>query len=282
MCFESNIGLDISIDETCFDNGELYTILTNKAGKGKKGTLIAIVKGTQTDFVCHHLLKIPEDKRLQVRTITLDMASNMYNIARRCFPRAVQIVDRFHVQKLMYDALQSLRVEYRWQALGDENKEIERGKDLGSVFKPTKLSNGDTFKQLLVRSRYLLFKSPDKWTKTQNDRATVLFNEYKDIKEFYYLGLELGRIYSTNYDKNVARVKLALWFNKVEDMGNLHFRTVINTFKQHYERILNFFEQRLTNASAESFNAKLKQLRASFRGITDAKFFLFRATKLFA
>lgn len=210
------------------------------------------------------------------------MAGSMYNIVTRCFPRAVQIVDRFHVQKLMYDALQSLRVEYRWQALADENKEIQRSKDSGDVFIPTKLSNGDTLKQLLVRSRYLLFKSPDKWTKTQDDRATVLFDKYKDIKEFYYLGLELGRIYSTNYDKNVARVKLALWFNKVEDKGNLHFRTVISTFKQHYERILNFFDYRLTNANAESFNAKLKQLRASFRGITDAKFFLFRATKLFA
>ena len=189
------------------------------------------------------------------------MAGSMYNIVTRCFPRAVQIVDRFHVQKLMYDALQSLRVEYRWQALADENKEIQRSKDSGDVFIPTKLSNGDTLKQLLVRSRYLLFKSPDKWTKTQDDRATVLFDKYKDIKEFYYLGLELGRIYSTNYDKNVARVKLALWFNKVEDKGNLHFRTVISTFKQHYERILNFFDYRLTNASVESFNAKLGSVR---------------------
>lgn len=66
------------------------------------------------------------------------MAGSMFNIATRCFPRDVQIVDCFHVQKLMYGALQSLRVEYRWQAFADENKEIQRSKDSGDLFIPTK------------------------------------------------------------------------------------------------------------------------------------------------
>ena len=32
----------------------------------------------------------------------------------------------------------------------------------------------------------------------------------------------------------------------------------------------------------ESFNAKIKKLRANFRGVADVKFFLFRVAKLFA
>lgn len=282
LYFPRNIGSNISIDETAFDNGELYTILTNKAGRGKKGSIIAIIKGTQSDIVSKYICQIPEHKRLEVKTITLDMASSMYNIARVCFPKATQIIDRFHVQKLMYDALQALRVEYRWKALADENKAIWQAKNSNTKFSPKIFSNGDTLKQLLARSRYILFKAPTKWNQRQAERAKILFDNYKDIQEFYYLSLELGKIYSSSYHKSVARVKLALWFNKVEDKESLHFRTVINTFKNHYERILNFFESRLTNASAESFNAKLKHLRATFRGISDPKFFLFRATELFA
>jgi hypothetical protein len=38
LIFPKNLGKRLSIDETSFSNGELYTILTNKAGKGKKGT----------------------------------------------------------------------------------------------------------------------------------------------------------------------------------------------------------------------------------------------------
>jgi transposase len=43
---------------------------------------------------------------------------------------------------------------------------------------------------------------------------------------------------------------------------------------QHHEEILNFFVNRSTNASAESFNAKIKAFRASLRGVVDIKFFL--------
>jgi hypothetical protein len=37
LIFPENIGKRLSIDETSLSNGELYTILTNKAAKGKKG-----------------------------------------------------------------------------------------------------------------------------------------------------------------------------------------------------------------------------------------------------
>jgi translation initiation factor RLI1 len=49
--FSKNLGKRLSIDETSFSNGELYTILTNKAGKGKKGTIVAMIAGTKADTV---------------------------------------------------------------------------------------------------------------------------------------------------------------------------------------------------------------------------------------
>ena len=108
--------------------------------------------------------------------------------------------------------------------------------------------------------------------KSQKQRADILFSQFDDIKQFYYLALQLGEIYSSPISHDVARGKLALWFNKVEQWEYPQFNTVINTFKQHYERILNFFDNRLTNASAESFNAKLKGFRATFRGVDDVRF----------
>ncbi|MCW3789631.1 transposase, partial [Marinilabiliaceae bacterium AAT] len=46
--------------------------------------------------------------------------------------------------------------------------------------------------------------------------------------------------------------------------------------------IINYFNNRSTNAAAESFNAKIKEFRRQFRGVSDVKFFLFRLTKIFA
>ena len=56
--------------------------------------------------------------------------------------------------------------------------------------------------------------------------------------------------------------------------------TVIDTFKNHYDTILNIFVNRATNANAESFNAKIKAFRAQFRGVTDIPFFLYKLMKL--
>jgi hypothetical protein len=50
----------------------------------------------------------------------------------------------------------------------------------------------------------------------------------------------------------------------------------------HYSDIVNYFNNRSTNASAESFNAKVNRFRNNFRGVTDRAFFLFRLTHIFA
>lgn len=46
ILFPENLGEYLSIDETALSNGELYTIITNKKAKGRKGALIAMIHGT--------------------------------------------------------------------------------------------------------------------------------------------------------------------------------------------------------------------------------------------
>lgn len=86
LVFPDNIGKGLSIDETSLSNGELYTILTNKAAKGKKGAIVAMVAGTKAETVIAIIEKIPLKQRNLVTEITLDMAGNMGLIAKKCFP----------------------------------------------------------------------------------------------------------------------------------------------------------------------------------------------------
>ena len=159
ILFQDNIGPSLSIDETALSQGELYTIITNKAAKGKKGALVAMIKGTQSETVRAILEKIPLRKRNLVTEVTLDMAATMEKIAKFSFPKASLVTDRFHVQKLAYDAVQEMRIKYRWDAIDQENKEIELSKETKQKYIPEVLENGDTLKQVLARSRYLLFKA---------------------------------------------------------------------------------------------------------------------------
>ena len=282
ILFPQNVGPQLSIDETSLSNGELYTIVTNKAGKGKKGALVAMIEGTDAETVIEVLEKIPEEKRNTVEEVTLDMAHSMHKIVRSCFSKASRVIDRFHVQELAYDALQEMRIAHRWDAINEETNAIENAKADGIKYIPEVLSNGDTKKQLLARSRYLLFKSGDKWTDKQKKRAAILFELYPDIKQAYSLTHSLRMIFSKNTNKGLAYTKLAKWFNDVTESGFKSFNTISATFYSHYPEILNFFDNRSTNASAESFNAKLKAFRATQRGVVDIEFFLFRVAKIYA
>ena len=89
-------------------------------------------------------------------------------------------------------------------------------------------------------------------------------------------------IYNTTTVKEVAYTKLAHWYNLVENEDLKSFNTVVNTIQLNYQTILNYFDNRSTNASAESFNAKIKSFRSLFRGVRDIKFFLYRLINIFA
>lgn len=210
------------------------------------------------------------------------MAGSMNLIAKRCFPKATLVTDRFHVQKLAIEGVQELRIKHRWEAIEDENTSIEKARKNKKAYRPLVLANGDSVKQLLARSRYILFKSESKWTEQQKIRSVLLFERYPDIKKAYELSQSLRNIFSETRGKIYATTRLARWHEQVAKSGFKSFNTVSRTIMNHYQTILNYFDNRSTNASAESFNAKIKAFRSQFRGVRNVAFFLYRLTQIYA
>jgi len=230
--------------------GEIYTYLTNKNGRGKKGTLVACVKGVKSEDLIKTIERIPLEKRKQVKEVTLDMANNMNLTAKTCFPNAKIVTDRFHVVKLIMEALQHMRVEYRWKAIEEENKAIATAKTENKKYKP---------KKLLARSRYIIAKKPKDWTENQKQRATVLFDMFPSLEKAYKHTLEFRSIYEQK-SKITAKQRFEIWFEDTLKLGVKNFNTAVNSIKNHFDNILNFFDNRNTNANAESFNVKFKVL----------------------
>ncbi len=282
LLFPQNIGRRLAIDESSLSNGELYTFVTNRDAHTRECSLVAVVEGTKSEDVIAVLERIDEQQRDMVEEVTLDLSESMRKIVRAAFPKANRVIDRFHIQKLACDAVQELRIRHRWNAIDQGNQEREDAKQRGKEYTPFRYSNGDTRRELLIRSRYLLFKSAEKWSKTQKQRAAILFEEYPDIKTAYGLCHSLRMIFSKNSQKDAARLSMAKWYNKVEEAGLHSFNVIARTFYQRYDEILNFYNNRSSNAMAESFNAKIKLFRANLRGVADRKFFLFRIAKLYA
>ena len=281
MLFSHNLGSRLAIDETELTNGELYTIITNKAKHGKKGALVAMVEGTKADAVAAVLCRIETIKRRMVLEVTLDLSPAMEAIVRTSFPAARLTSDRFHVQQLVSEALQEIRVGLRKAAMRDEAAAIIKARAEHKVFVPKVYANGDTERQLLARSRYLLFKSESTWHESQKERAALLFAHYPNLKHAYNLSMMFRSFYEYSTDKSVAKEKLDAWYQKIEMSGIKEFEVPMMSINAHEDTILNYFVDRSTNAAAESFNAKLKGFRSVVRGVRDKTFFLFRVAKLY-
>ena len=281
--FPQNMGEHLSIDETSLSNGELYTIVTNKAAHGRAHSMVAIVLGTDSDDVLRALRQIDSGLRNKVTEITLDLSDSMNRICRYAFPRAKRVIDRFHVQRQALEAVQEVRIAHRWDAINADTEAREQAKLAGEKYEPERLANGDTIKELLARGRYALFKSPEKWTGSQHQRIDLMFSLYPDLKEAYWLSQHLRAIFSNRKSTaDTARLNLARWYNRVAESGFKSFNTIAATFYEHSDEIINYFDNRSTNASAESINSKIKAFRAKLHGVNDTKFFIFRLCKLYA
>lgn len=283
LVFPENIGANLSLDEVSISNGELYTVLTNKARHGKKGCLVAIVKGTVVEEVVCAFERIPLRKRENVKTITRDLDDSMTQIATIAFPNAEQIDDRFHVQQLLSDAVQEIRIVLRKEAIKEHNARMREAREKGKYHKPHRYENGDTLKELLARGRHILFKSSGKWTGSQCVRARILFQEFPQLQQAYEIAMSLRGIYEQAKDREDARERLQRWYAQVEERLEIFpsFETPMQTIQLHEETIINYFKSWKTNASAESFNAKIKNFRALQRGVSDTTFFLYRLSKIY-
>lgn len=307
-----NCGSRLSIDETSLHD-DLFTILSNKDGHGKSGTIVAMVRGTKSSEVIAQLLKLPEQQRLAVTEVTMDFSDSMMRIVRTVFPNATIIIDCFHIIKRCGEAVEEIRLKEKRNAVREENKaraeyrkkleqrvkarkayrkkhpKTYKGKKRGRKpsrlserFTPEELSNGDTKIELLTRSRGLLSKSRDKWSESQKVRARLLFELYPKIKEAYDIVDSLRSIFrNKKINRDAAGEKLRQWYQKVADCPLREIKAARDTIKGKQDEVLNYFINRSTNAAAESLNSKIKSFRSQLHGVSDLPFFMFRLSVIF-
>ncbi len=306
-----NMGIHVGIDETSFCH-EVYTILHNKDGHGRKHTIIAIIKGTKPSEVVKVLMSLPENIRQKVKDITMDLSNSMGAIAKSVFPNATIIRDCFHVIQRCGEGIEEIRLRLKREAVKEQKKEkaefkkkLERlakqrkayrkkhkrpkGKKRGrkpmrlsTRFVPSTLDNEETKVESLTRCRKQMLKSRDKWTDAQEERAKLLFGKYPKLNEAYCIINTLRAIFKNkNLKKDSAKEKLHKWYDKVTESTLREIKSVRDTIKAYEDEILNYFISRATNASAESLNSKLKAFRSQLRGVRDIPFFFYRVSLIF-
>lgn len=283
---EENFGEHMTIDDKNI-GGEGYTVMANK----KTGKIAVLAQTTKADILASILQNIPVSIRYSVKVISKDLAEGYDWIARTLFLNAIRVDDKFHVLKLGFEALQNVRVRYRQMVLTEERNKREEKKARGRELKmpkkpaarPKTYANGDTKKELLARSRYLLFSFREKWTESQRERAEILFREFPEIEKAYDLMIRFRAFYQTKVgDTKTAKQRLKEWYEKVGTGDIEEMETFASTVSHHESEILNYFDTGCTNAFAESINSKIQRFVQSNQGTNDRDFFHFRLKGYFS
>ena len=292
LCFPENIGDDMCIDETMI--GEtFFTIISNRI----TGKLAFMAEATNSLELTHASFPIKKELE-EVKILNRDLANSYRKFSNIMMPNAKQVVDNFHVIKLLFDGSQSVRMSIKRKIDTEKRETFEafkteevKRKELCKkeglkyirkkyVSKEKTLINGEKESEILRRSRFLLYKFRDQWTDKQSDRANVLFSEYPKLEKAYDLTNEFRNWFSKkNIGKkeSVLKTELKTWYKNIEDSVIKDLKNFKSTVERNQEYILNYFSNNgASNAMAENRNSKIKKFINSNQGTRDRDFFFFR------
>ena len=109
--------------------------------------------------------------------------------------------------------------------------------------------------ELLARSRYLLYKYPDDWTDTQQQRALTLFKHFTEIEKSYKICCDFRTWYrkeNVEKSKEIMIKELKQWYLDVEKDAVMEMENFKSLVERNEGIIVNYFVKGDTNAKAEA------------------------------
>jgi transposase len=173
----------------------------------------------------------------RVRTACIDMSPSYKAGVAREFPNAAITFDRFHVLKLVNDALDKVRRQER---------RLYRG---------------------LKRSKFLWLRNPENLTPEQATEVEALSQEFPDTALAYQLKLSLLDFWKLSPRK--ARKRLRTWINWARATDLRDFHRVADTFEANIDGIESWHKTRLSNGILEGINSLVQAAKAKARGYAN-------------
>jgi len=227
---------DLGIDETS-KKGHNY--ITNFVDlKKRKIMYIANGKDNKTITEFAKDLKAHKGKKEKIVNTTCDMSLAFEKGIKREFKNSKIIIDKFHVIKYFNDALN--------KTLRDD---IKAGRD---------------FK----KSKYIWAKNRENLTEKQEERFKAMNKQRSKTAKAYQMKIAMQEIYALT-DKKEAESqtkKLISWMNRSR---NVHMKKLAGTIENHFDNILNYFDNRLTNAILEGLNNAVQSIKHVARGFKN-------------
>ena len=239
----------MSWDEYSFKKGKMNFIAQDFDSR----KIIAILDGRTQATIRNHFLRYSRQVRSRVKIITMDMFSPYYDIARKLFPNAKIVLDRFHIIQHLSRAMNRLRIQIMKQL----DKKSHEYKPLKRYWK---LLQQDSRK--LSHKRF--YRPTFRMHLTNKEILEKLLSYSQELREHY----ELYQLLLFHFQEK----QTDHFFGIIEDTISCVkpiFQTVFKTFLKDKDKILNALELPYSNAKLEATNNLIKVIKRNAFGFRN-------------
>jgi transposase len=243
----------LAIDESAFRKRfRFHTVFSDP----ERGTVIDVVEGRGRGSVYGGLVAMSDQVRAGIETVVMDCYWPYREAIEEALPRARIVADKFHVIRAVDAAAHRVRVRH-----GRRIRVVGRDGGLTRQHNPR-------FIPEVWRSRWTFMKRASKLTHRDADALEPIFEALPEVGIAWMLKEQFAGIYDSP-DRTEAEKRLELWIDHIANAAIPEFINTWRTLQWWREEILNYFDDRVTNAFAEGITNKIKVMKRRSYGFRD-------------
>jgi len=224
----------IGVDETSYRKGHQYlTVVTDLDGS----TVEFVGEGRSQETLDGYYASLPKENLDSIQAVGMDMWKPFMNATRKHVPNADTKIcfDKFHVAQYLGEAIDKVRRQ-------EQKGLLKEGRDI------------------LKNSRFLWLRNPENMDEMRWQRFSGLRNANLKTARAWAIRQEAMGLWSYRV-RGWGRKAWMRWYGWAIRSRLEPVKKVARMIKTHLEGILNAIVHRVTNAGAESMNARIQKLK---------------------
>ncbi|MCM3337774.1 ISL3 family transposase [Paenibacillus sp. MER TA 81-3] len=222
--------LVLGIDDFAIRKGHTYnTGIHNLRGE----TLLDILPGRKLDELRIYAKQSPAFLALRPVAVVMDLAPYYHTWIRECFPEAIRVADRFHVQRYVVEAVQSIR------------------KSITPTLAPQAKAH-------LKAKHRLLNPRVESLSVEKQEELRDILGYSALLKQAHAWKESFSRWYDYSPNEHTAKQWLHHWLVQGKQIQHPAIMLCLKTIKNWKTEILNYHRCRWTNAAVEGRNNRIK------------------------
>ena len=239
----------MSWDEYSFKKGKMSFIAQDYDTR----KILAILDGRTQATIRNHFLRYSRETRSRVKVITMDMFSPYYDIARKLFPNAKIVLDRFHIVQHLSRAMNRVRIQIM-------NQFDRKSHEYKALKRYWKLIQQDSY--TLSRKRF--YRPTFRAHLTNKEILEKLLSYSQDLRDHY----ELYQLLLFHFQEKHADYFFELITESISAMNPI-FQTIFRSFLRDQDKIINALELPYSNAKLEATNNLIKVIKRNAFGFRN-------------